>query len=211
MKNTVTEEAVECMPIMEELDTAPTSDEISKATDALTTGKALGKDGILSEILWFAKNPSLGYLCELLSLCWREGTVPQDIGDANIVTLYINKGDRGDCNNYCSISFLSIVGKLFAHVVLKRLLALADRVYPEAQCRFRANRSIFNMVFSLRQLQEKCKEQGKSLYIAPIDLKEAFELLSRDDLFKIINKVGCLPTLLSIMKSFHNYMKGTIV
>ena len=41
--------------------------------------------------------------------------------DANIVTLYKNKVDRGDCNNYCSISLLNIVGKFFAKVVLMRL------------------------------------------------------------------------------------------
>ena len=38
---------------------------------------------------------------------------PQDMRDANIVTLYKNKGDRGDCNNYRGISLLNIVGKLF--------------------------------------------------------------------------------------------------
>ena len=46
--------------------------------------------------------------------------------DASIVTLYKNKGNRGDCNNYCGISLLSIAGKLLAHVVLKRLQVLAD-------------------------------------------------------------------------------------
>ena len=41
--------------------------------------------------------------------------------DANIVTLYKNKGDSGDCNNYRGISLLNIVGKLFAKVVLMKL------------------------------------------------------------------------------------------
>ena len=56
--------------------------------------------------------------------------------DANIITLYKNKGDRGDCNNYRGISLLTIVGKLLARVVLKRFQVLADRVYPKSQYGF---------------------------------------------------------------------------
>ena len=66
--------------------------------------------------------------------------------DVNIFTLYKNKGDRADCNNYCVISLLSIVGKLLASVVLKRLQVLADRVYLESQCGFQANRYTIDMV-----------------------------------------------------------------
>ena len=46
--------------------------------------------------------------------------------EANIVILYKNKGDGGDCNNYHGISLLSVVEKLLAHLVLKRLQVLAD-------------------------------------------------------------------------------------
>ena len=67
------------------------------------------------------------------------------------------------------------------------------------------------MVFSLRQLQEKCREQGKLLYVAFIDLTKAFDLVSRDGLFMILAKIGCPPTLLSIVKSFHDNMKGTVL
>ena len=67
------------------------------------------------------------------------------------------------------------------------------------------------MIFSLRQLQEKCREQGKSLYVAFIDLTKAFDLLSRDGLFKILAKISCPPTLLSIIKSFHDDMMGTVL
>ena len=63
----------------------------------------------------------------------EEGSVPQDMRDATIVTIYKNKGDRSDCNNYRGISLLSIVGKLFARIALHRLQKLADRIYPESQ------------------------------------------------------------------------------
>lgn len=51
--------------------------------------------------------------------------------DASIVTLYKNKGDRSDCNNYRGISLLSIVAKVFAWVTLTRLQRLASQVYSE--------------------------------------------------------------------------------
>ena len=67
------------------------------------------------------------------------------------------------------------------------------------------------MIFSLRQLQEKCREQRQPLFIAFIDLSKALDLVSRDDLFKILPKIGCPPRLLSIIISFHEDMKGTVV
>ena len=79
--------------------------------------------------------------------------------DVSIVTLYKNKDDRGDCNNYHGISLLNIVGKLFAKVVLMKLRVLAERIYPEFQCGFKAKRATIDMTFSLRQLQEKYREQ----------------------------------------------------
>ena len=129
-------------------------------------------------------------LHKILCLCWSEGEVPQDMRDTNVVTLYNNKGDRGDCNNHRGISLLSVAGKVFARVVLKRLKVLAEQVYPESQCGFRANRSTVDMIFSLRQLQEKCRKQRQPLFVAFIDLTKAFDLVSRDGPSKIIPKIG---------------------
>ena len=91
-------------------------------------------------------------LHEVLCLCWSKGEVPQDMRDANIVTLYKNKGDRSDCKNYRVISLLSIVGKVFTRVALKRIQVLAAKDYPESQCGFRVNRSTIDMILSLKQL-----------------------------------------------------------
>ena len=48
------------------------------------------------------------------------------------------------------------------------------------------------------------------LYVAFIDLTKAFDLVSREGLFKILPKVGCPPKLLSLIESFHTNMKGVV-
>ena len=126
------------------------------------------------------------------------------------IHIYKNKGEMNDCNNYRGISLRSIVGKVFGPVILIRLQKLAERIYPDSQCSFRAERSTIDMIVSLRQLQEKCREQHMPLYIAFIDLTKAFDLISRDGLFKVLPKIGFPPTLQSMIESFHTDTKGTV-
>lgn len=211
--NSVSENAVNnipSLPEMMELDTEPSIEELKEAIKALKSGKAPGSDGIPPELIKNAQSSLLQPIYGLLLRCWYEGEVPRAMRDAKIITLYKNKGDRSDCNNYRGISLLSIVGKIFARVLLPRLQTVANRVYPEAQCGFRAGRSTIDMVFSIRQLQEKCREQRRPLYIAFVDLTKAFDLVSRSGLFTLLMKIGCPPKLLSLIISFHIRMHGTV-
>ena len=81
--------------------------------------------------------------------------MPDDFRDALIVSLYKNKGSKADCENYRGISLLSIAGKIFARVILNRLITVSENNLPEAQCGFRPGRSTVDMIFAMRQLQEK--------------------------------------------------------
>ena len=130
------------MPTMDELDTPLTIEELNKAINSLSSDKAPGNDGIPPEIVKAGKDSSLiNRFHELLIDWWEEGTVPQDMKDAKIVTLYKNRGDNSDCNKFRWISLLSITGKVFARVVLNRLQKHTERVCPESQCGFRASKS----------------------------------------------------------------------
>ncbi len=66
------------------------------------------------------------------------------------------------------------------------------------------------MIFSVRQLQENCREHQKPLYLAFIDLAKTFDLVSRDGLFKILPMIGCPPKLHSIIHSIHDGMKSIV-
>ena len=86
------------------------------------------------------------------------------------------------------LSFLLIiVGMAFTRVMLSRLQVLASRVIPESQFGFREERSTVDMIFSIRQLQEKCRERMMNAFI---DFTKAFDLVSRSGLFKILKKIG---------------------
>ena len=158
-ENTVTPSAlgaIKCMPIMEELDVEPTMDELGKVIDCL----AAGSDNIPPDLIKHCKTTLLHPLHKVLCQCWREGAVPQDMRDAKIVTLYKNKGER---SNYRGTSLLSIIGKVYAWVLLICLQKVAQCINPESQCGFWAERSTVDMVFSLHQLQEKYREQQMPL------------------------------------------------
>lgn len=98
-------------------------------------------------------------LFDLYNACWQSQCLPQDFGDALIITTYKKKGDRNVWGNHRGITLLSIAAKIMAEIMLNRLKTISEEVLPESQCGFRAGRATTNMIFTLRQLQEKAAEQ----------------------------------------------------
>ena len=147
------------------------------------------------------------HLHGLLSFCWTEGEIPQSMHDAKM-SLYLRI-------KVIAVIVTTIVespswasSAKCLHNVLGRLQILADCIYPESQCDFRSGRSTVDMIFSVRQLQEKCREQ-QPIYLAFVDLTKAFDLVNRIRLFKLLEKMDCPPKLLSTIASFHVNMHGT--
>ena len=150
-------------------------------------------------------------LYDLFLCCWEQGKLPQDLRDAVIITLYKNKGEKSDCSNYRGITLLSIAGKILARVLLNRLVpAVAELHLPESQCGFRSNRGTTDMVFVLRLLQEKCREQNKGLYVTFVDLTKAFDTVSRNGLWQILERLGCPPKFLSMVMQLHEDQRGQV-
>ena len=75
-------------------DDPPTREEIRKATMQLKVGKSPGIDGIPAEVYQHGGESVLDKLQDLFTNCWEKGTLPQDLRDAVIVSLYKNKGEN---------------------------------------------------------------------------------------------------------------------
>ena len=109
------------VPINEDMDRPPDIDEVSKAAEQLSCGKAPGKDGIPAEIYKFGGPMLLENMTNLFNLIWSREKLPQELKDAAIIHLYKRKGNRHVCDNHRGISLLSIAGKILARVLLNRL------------------------------------------------------------------------------------------
>ena len=76
----------------------------------------------------------LDKLQDLFTNCWEKGTLPQDLRDAVIVSLYISKAEKSDCSNYRGNTLLSIASKILARVLLNRfILTIAPENTPECR------------------------------------------------------------------------------
>ena len=66
------------------------------------------------------------------------------------------------------------------------------------------------MIFVLRQIQEKRREQNMGLNAAFVDLTKAFDTVSRGGLWKILARLGCPPQFLTILRQFHEGHQGQV-
>ena len=197
-------------PILDHLAADPSIAEVNSAIKQLTKGVP-GEDGIPAEVYKCGSTLLVRKLTELITLMWVQGAVPQQFKDASIIHLYKHKGKKCECDNHRGISLLSIAGKILARVILNRInSSIVNSVYPESQCGFRSGRGTIDMIFSLRQIQEKAMEQNQELYMVFVDLTKAFDTVSRDALWKVLAKLGVPEKMLNVIVSFHEGMCASV-
>ena len=112
---------------MHKLDSEPNICKLEAVLAEMATSKAPGAGGIPPDVLKCLKGPVLE-IC--MTSSFSSGGLVQyhRIWETlNIITLYKNKGDRSDCNNYYGISLHH--RKALCSCCPKRLQVLADRIY----------------------------------------------------------------------------------
>lgn len=188
----------------------PTFHEFNKAIRSLKPRKAPGPDNIPLELILGGGLPLKTRLFSLILLIWETQSVPANLKNATIVTIF-KKGDRSICGNYRGISLLSTVGKIFARILLNRLQTVSEKIFPESQCGFRTSRSTIDMIFCARQLQEKCREQQKPLLFVFYDLEKAFDTVPRQAMWMVLSRFGCPEPFVGLVKAVHDGMVGQVL
>ena len=80
-----------------ELDDPPTREEIKKTTIQLKTDKSPGIDGIPADVCQYGGDAVLDKLQDLSTNCLEKRTLPEDLRDVVIVSLYKNKAENSGC------------------------------------------------------------------------------------------------------------------
>ena len=129
-------------------------------------------------------------LVRLLNLSFDVGVVPMDWRGACIEPLYTGKGDKCECSNSRGINLLSVVGKLFGRVLIKRVRAGTEFAIREEQCGFRQGRGCIYQVIAARQVCEKYLANGKDVFWAFMDLEKAYDTINRHGMWQMLRVYG---------------------
>lgn len=190
-------------------DNPPTRFEIEQAISMMKNNKSPGLDNITSEMLKAGEITMVSLLETLFEKIWYEEAIPVEWKQAVIVPIH-KKGSKAKCENYRGISLLSVPGKVLSRILYNRLFPFINSVLSDTQCGFRHGRSTIDMIFTTRQVIEKAIEQNTQLSIGFIDISKAFDCVDRRTLFLVLEKVGCPPNTLKIVKCLYEETTSTV-
>ena len=89
--------------------------------------------------------------------------------------------------------------------------SVAENTLPDSQCGFRPGHSTIDIVFTVRQIQEKCTEQQMDLFACFIDLTKAFNTVNKEALWIILSKLGCPSKFINLIRSSMMVCVGSIL
>ena len=132
----------------------PSLVETQAAVNRLKWSEAPGICGIHAEVHKAGGNAALVSLHAVLCSAWNTGIIPTDWEMGIGVPVWKAKGDRKDCNNYRGVTLLSVMGKVFARVILDTVHHhLIEHQCPE-QSGFTPKRSMIDRILAFRVLTE---------------------------------------------------------
>ena len=67
-----------------------------------------------------------------------------------------------------------------------------------------------DLIFCLRQLQEKCIEQDRPLYMVFVDFTKAFDTVGRAGLWQLLRKYGCPEKFTTMIEGLHTGMMANV-
>ena len=188
----------------------PSFVETQAVVNQLKWGKTPGICGIHAEILKTGGNAELVSSHAVLCSAWNTGINLTDWKWGFGVPLWKGKGDRQDCNIYRGVTLLSLLGKVFARIIIDRVRHhLLEHQHPK-QLGFTPNRSTIDRILALRVLTEHRREFQQRLLAAYVDLCKAFDSVNPDALWRVLGLRGVPPKLINLMSELYSDTESAV-
>ena len=150
---------------------------VRKVVMNLDLSKASGPDCIPVVVL---KNcePELSYiLAELFNKCLKESCFPDCWKVSSVVPVFKNVGERSTAKNYCPVSLLSLVSKVFEKLVNNRIVGHLEKcsLFPDFQYGFRSSRSTADLLTVVSDRIARAFNKSGATRAVTLDISKAFD------------------------------------
>jgi hypothetical protein len=128
--------------------------------------------------------------------------MPDEWRRSILVPIFKNKGNVQSCTNYRGIKLISHTMKLCQRIIEHRLRGVTN--VTENQFGFMLGRSTMDVIFLIRQLMEKYRKQKKDMHMIFIDLKKAYNKVSRNVMWWALQKHKASSKYITLIKDMYN-------
>lgn len=160
--------------------------EVEEAVKRMKKGRAAGVDEVTIEMVTAAGEIGMQWFYRVVRAIWKEMRTPGEWKKAVIVPIF-KKGNKKECQNYRGISLMCQSAKVYEKIIERRLRERVGNMREE-QYGFRPGRSTIDLIFAVRQLQEKHIEYGDDLVMVFLDMEKAYDSVSRNKVWEALRR-----------------------
>ena len=164
-----------------------TSQEYKRALSKCKNNKSADKDGLSAELAKLGGEAMETVFIKMFNRALETGKLPRHFQIQQLIPLF-KKDARDDCNNYRPIAITDFIYKLFSYIIYLRLLPQLEPFLLDEQRGFRPNRGTGDAIFTLIRLAEECRRKGEKVYVAFLDIKQAYDSVPPEIMLTILRQ-----------------------
>ena len=122
--------------------------------------------------------PELSYIvAELFNKCLKESCFPDCWKVSSVVPVFKNVGERSTAKNYCPVSLLSVVSKVFEKLVNNRIVDHLEKcgLFSDFQYGFRSSRSTADLLTVVSDRIARAFNRSGATQAVVLDISKAFD------------------------------------
>jgi hypothetical protein len=192
---------VACPPIST---SPPSAEEVAKAISKCKCGKSSGTDNVSDDIIKLSGDCGVAMFVHVFRLVFEAMKMPSKWLEVSVTIVGKPGRDKSLLSSYRPISLIQCSLKLLEGVIADRLVDWWEGVIGYMQCGFLRSRQMAENIVALKALAAHASAQGRSCFVAYLDLQSAYDLVDRSILFSCLERKGCPQLLLEIIKAMYS-------
>ena len=167
-----------------------TAEEIKKAIRSLRNNRSAGEDQIKAEMLKSAPDILHELLADIYNNISETGKHPPVLTLSIVTPIQKPAKPKGPVQNLRPITLLSMIRKVLAVRMKRRIVDKLNAEIPPSQAAYRAGRSTTEHVFAAKVLVEKAITSANyPIHLLMLDMSKAFDTVNQSKLMQELAKV----------------------
>ena len=161
-----------------------------KISEQVENNKSTEKDDISAEMIKYSPKIVYQQIADIFSEMAKPGNIPDEAIEGVLVPLPKPEKPLGPPANLRPIILLSVLRKILAICMIKRIQEKIENKIPLSQAAYRVGRTTTECVFTCKILTEKAiTSECYETTVLLLDMSKAFDTVKRNNLMELLEKI----------------------